>query len=351
MKPELILIPSATVHPDRINLYNQIHWEPSRPNRSNDMKGIDNDLSRIKHIINSDRKAHGKVSKIAKRKMTRALEYLLFITNEKKVSNYYTGREFKFKIAFITLTIPAQQKHSDKEIKSKCLNQLLIELKKHYKTNHYIWRAEKQKNGNLHFHLIVDKFIPHQELRDRWNRILNKLGYIDRYREQQLSWHKNGFRAREHLKKTWPIKKQKQAYERGQRINWNSPNTTDIHSVQKIHNIKQYISKYLTKNEIEQKCEAEPKADIMKQDGRIWGCNQELSDIKGAQIIIGTELQEEIELIKNCAESKVYSDTYFTVIYFDIRHLNEFPQVKLYQLFSKYLLDKFGKSIQTEIAA
>jgi len=384
VKPTLTIIPACSIHPDRINIYNQIHWEPQRPGKQDDMKSIHKRLSRIEHIINSDRSANGNVSKIARRKMTKALDYLLFITNEKKVSNYYSGRSFKFKIAFITLTIPAAQKHSDNEIKSKCLNQLLIELKKYYKTHNYIWRAEKQKNGNLHFHLIVDKFIPHQELRDRWNRILNKLGYIDRYREEQQQWHKNGFRVRDYLTKTWPVEKQKQAYERGQRINWNSPNTTDIHSIQKIHNIKQYIAKYLTKTEIksyalklekiaelrkndsvEIKRPAAKKrkkllsnrrrrqltAKRMKQKGRIWGCNQELSNIKGAQADIDTRLQEEIEIIEKCKESKVYKGDYYKVIYFDIRLLNTFPNLKLYKLFTQYLIEKFDKHTQTEIAA
>lgn len=315
------------------------------------MAGIENDLKRVSHLLNSDRTAHGSVSKIAKRKLTRALDYLLILTNEKRVSTHYTGRSYRFKIAFVTLTLPSKQAHSDKEIKNKCLNQFLIELKKNYHTKNYIWRAEKQKNGNLHFHIIVDKFIPHQELRDRWNRIINKLGYIDRYREEQQNWHKDGFRVKEYLTKTWPVKKQKEAYERNQRINWNSPNSTDIHSIQKIRNIKDYMAKYLTKDEIKERSQAEDEPDIAEQTGRIWGCNHELNNIKGAQVIMDTALQDEIELIESVKESYVYRDTYFSVIYFDIRLLSAYPQVKLFQLFSKYLLERFGKNLQAEIAA
>ena len=351
MKPELTLIPCASIHPDRINLYNEINWTPARPGRRNENENEESNMSRVSHLLDSDRSAKGMVSKIARRKLNRSLNYLLFIANEKKVSNVYTGRSFKFKIAFITLTLPASQKHTDNEIKSKCLNHFLIEIKKYYQAHNYIWRAEKQKNGNLHFHLIIDKFIPHQELRDRWNKIINKLGYVDDYREEQLTFHKNGFRVREHLKKTWPVKKQREAYERGAKLNWNSPNTTDIHSVQKIHNIQQYISKYLTKDEIKQMAKSNPEADIIEQTGRIWGCNRELSNVKGAQTIVDTQLQDEIELLMQCRETKVVSGDYYTVVFLDVRLLNQFPQLKIYQLFSKYMIEKFEKNIQAEIAA
>ena len=31
--------------------------------------------------------------------------------------------------------------------------------------DYYFWRAEKQANGNIHFHLLVDRFIPMDLLR------------------------------------------------------------------------------------------------------------------------------------------------------------------------------------------
>ncbi|GAH86291.1 unnamed protein product, partial [marine sediment metagenome] len=57
----------------------------------------------------------------------------------------------------------------------------------------YVWRAEKQENGNIHFHFIVDNFIPWNELRNTWNRIQQNLGYISRFSEAQRLKHINGF--------------------------------------------------------------------------------------------------------------------------------------------------------------
>jgi len=348
MKPQLTIIPCASLHPGQLNIYNEIKWDPGKPSQQKQIPGMEDSGPKYQHLLESDRSAKGKVSAIAKRKILRALKYLLLMANEKTIHNIYTGRMFKFKIAFITLTLPSQQIHDDNQIKSELLNQFLIELRKFYKVKNYIWRAEKQKNGNLHFHIIVDKFIPQQELRDRWNRIINKLGYVDRYREAQKEWHKNGFRVRKELLKTWPKEKQLAAYKRGQKINWNSPNTTDIHSVQKIHNVKQYIAKYLTKEEIEKVKNENPTSEITEQKGRIWSCSSELSNVKGAQMVLDSQITDEIEELIESGEVKLITDKYYSIVFFDMALILKKPNSQLYKLFSKFMIEKFDFNIQIE---
>ena len=349
MKSTPIVIPCASIHPGQINLYSEIQWNPHKPSRKSSDESARIFEPKYEHLLKSKRTAEGNVSEIAKRKMLRGLKYLLLMANEKTVHNVYTGRMFKFKIAFVTLTLPSAQIHSDNEIKSKCLNQLLIELKKQYHVKNYIWRAEKQKNGNIHFHILVDKFIPHQELRDRWNRVTNKLGYVDRYRSEMLNFHKNGFKIRKDLLKTWPAEKQKAAFKRGARTHWNSPNSTDIHSVQRIQNVKQYISKYLTKNEIEIKLEQKPESNISVQEGRIWSCNKELSNIKGAQTVIDSELEIELEDLLETDGTRIIQDRYYSVIFFDMQIILENPNSQLSKLFFNYMIDKFHYNMQGEL--
>lgn len=384
MDNTLTLIPTISIHPGQINLYNEVHWSPFKPHREKISLNNSHSAHGAEHLLNSKRSAQGNVSTVAKRKMTKAVNYMLFVTNNKKVTNQFTGRDFKFRIAFVTLTLPSKQIHSDNEIKASCLNQILIELKKVYKVKNYIWRAEKQKNGNIHFHILVDKFIPYQELRDRWNRIINKLGYVDNYRDSQKMWHSSGFKVRVNLLKTWPKRKQLEAYNRGSKTHWNSPNTTDIHSINKIRNIKDYITKYVTKNEIKDfalktnkikelrnspdyiPCKASPEkrrhliknrrlrqiaAKKMKQTGRIWGCNVELSKLKGAQTVVDWNLEEELNELCKHEAVKVFKDKYFTILFFDSSILLKRPQTQLFKLFSAFLYDKFNYSFQTELAA
>jgi hypothetical protein len=113
---------------------------------------------------------------------------------------------------FITLTLSSRQVHCDKTIKRECLNHFLIYLKRHYGAVNYIWKAELQKNGNIHYHIITDKYIPHQELRELWNMAQNRLSYVDMFEQ-----HRN-------------------------------PNSTDIHSLKRVRNVMSYVGKYMSKS-------------------------------------------------------------------------------------------------------
>jgi len=356
----LTKIPTISIHPNQVNFYYQYHWDPHRPSHDTGGKNhfifMDDDgkvekvyTNRVKTIIDSDRQAHGSVSKQAKKKITKGIDYLLLMANNKQGHSRYSGRFFNFKVAFITLTLPSTQIHDDKEIIGKCLNQLLIELKKVYKVRNYIWRAEKQNNNNIHFHILVDKFIPWQELKDRWNRIIEKLGYVTRYREQQQSWHKNGFRIRKELLETWSAEAQKKAYQRGAKTHWNSPNSTDIHSIRKIHNIKNYITKYLTKKPESKENSKNNNSEETKQTGRIWGCNHSLSNPTGARMDIDTKIEEELKKLMDDKTVYQYSEDYFSIFYISALDFQQKGLDRLFQLFSAYMFQTFGYAMQLEI--
>ena len=241
-------------------------------------------------------------------------------------------------MAFVTLTLPSQQVHSDNTIKDQCLNQLLVELRKRYHVSNYVWRAEKQKNGNLHFHLLVDKFIPWSEFRDRWNRIVNKLGYVDRYRDEMRRFHSEGFKARENLLSHWDYKAQVKAYQTGKANDWNSPNSTDIHAVHKVRDIKSYVSKYATKDE-----------KFGEVSGRMWGCSEALSKIKGGQIEVDSQIFDELTKIVDRSTTRVYQGDHFSVVYVSIQDVYNIGCMALFKTFTAYMVNKFNFECQCVI--
>jgi hypothetical protein len=115
---------------------------------------------------------------------------------------------------FTTLTLPSQQMHCDKVIKRQALNNFLINMIRRWRVKNYLWKAEAQDNGNIHFHLLTDKYMEHQEVKYMWNNSLNPLGYIDWYTHNNNSLE---------------------------------PNSTDIHALRKIENVSSYICKYVSK--------------------------------------------------------------------------------------------------------
>lgn len=84
---------------------------------------------------------------------------------------------------FITLTLPSAQVHDDRVINRQCLQPFLQILRRNHGITHYFWRAEAQENGNVHYHILTDRYIRAEDIQADWNRVINRLGYEDRYYE------------------------------------------------------------------------------------------------------------------------------------------------------------------------
>lgn len=77
------------------------------------------------------------------------------------------------KPVFLTLTVP-KQTLDDKEAKKQLLKPLLDNLQKNYGLKTYIWKAEAQARGAIHFHCTIDSFIHHDIARRLWFRLLQR---------------------------------------------------------------------------------------------------------------------------------------------------------------------------------
>jgi hypothetical protein len=211
---------------------------------------------------------------------------------------------------FVTLTLPSVQMHSDNDIKEHILHPFINWLKQssdeYYKrggmrgmqkgfgVKGYFWRAETQQNGNIHFHLLCDKYVPWDRIRQKWNECCESLGYVTTYGYVQTARHKNGFKINnvqlerdikefkkiaenvqgtrkmpkkvsttfasylESVAKTGaPMhqvilkavarEKQKITYDEGVKCGWTNPNSTDIHAIKNLGSVTAYVLKYLTK--------------------------------------------------------------------------------------------------------
>lgn len=276
----------------------------------------------------------GLITRKIKMRMTRIIDVWL------KSLYYSPTTETKHKLfmpTFITLTLPAEQMHSDKDLNSKGLNRLLIKIKRSHSVKNYLWRAERQKNGNIHYHILVDKYISYKLINHYWNCILSDLGYIDKYRENQKLFHAKGFKVRTDLLSKWSYEKQLKAYRQGIADNWSNPNTTDIHSLKKVKNVTAYICKYTTKcdeykelqevkkyyadNVISEQTFKEVEAKILKKieknkiNSRCWGCSDEIRNLKEPKIIIDGQISKFIdEALENHCIKDVQNDM-FRIIY------------------------------------
>lgn len=355
-------IPQISIHPDRINVYTTVEYPLYNPSRG-----------KSNFNLTAPRQNFGRLSIQASRKLTKAADYLCYMATPKDQKDRWQGKNCKFRLCFVTLTLSSAQIHPDNVIKALFLNQFIVEAKRHWQVTRYVWRAEKQVNSNIHFHILTDRFIPWSELRDVWNRIQNKLGYVDRYRETLRNYHKDGFRIRKDLLKYWPEDKQYNAWKSGCKTDWNNPNSTDIHSLRHVGNVKRYVAKYMSKNERErqrlvrikflQECldetinlsdeQLDEYEDLSKyfNEGRIWGCSTELSDIKGSQEIIDNSIQQELKIIRNSPLCRVYAGDHYTVLFIDADTLSSLGCIQLSNMFYEYLSIKFNFNKQLTVGS
>lgn len=257
------VIPMVKLKPWQITLYTYLEFPTRR------------EIDRSKHITNTkeNRKTYtGKITRTSLTNLKAAIKLLIAQSKEKEALNFKTGTYFKFRCNFITLTLSTDQgSWGDKSIKSKLFDPWMKKAKRWFDLKNYVWRAERQKNSNIHFHLITDTYIDHKQLRDSWNESQQLLHFIDAFEK------KNGHR---------------------------NPNSTDVHSIRKIKDLAAYICKYMTKK----------GADENVVEGKVWGCSSNLSKYKNTSLIIDSSISEEVRTItQKFAERKF--DTEFASIY------------------------------------
>jgi hypothetical protein len=180
----------------------------------------------------------------------------------KKLSVYYdcmyqAGQKYRAKKQIfhpiLTLTLPATQAHSDNEIKRECLGRFIESLKYNFDVRFFYWVAEKQLNSNLHFHILIDRFIDHTWVREKWNSQLAKLDYIQRFESKH--GHAN-------------------------------PNSTDIQAIRNLSKSSDYVTKYTSK--------ADQQGGIQ---GRLHGESDILKNCKKYSSEIWSEMNQKLDYL------------------------------------------------------
>lgn len=310
-----------------MGIYNAISVRPNttcllRYTPADNRMGPVCDRSKANLVVNEH---NGIMSAKAKKKFKQCSMWLVEMSKRRHFKRYKNKALRKFRVTFVTLTLCGASEHSDTEIKHDCLNQLLVEMRKRWAVTHYVWRAEAQHNGNIHFHLITDKFIPYAELRNTWNRILNKLGYVKKYRDKMSEFHKSGFNVRTDLLNNWSYADQKRAYEVGKKNNWSNPNSVDVRPVHNAKQLSHYLVKYCTKDD-----------NTRAVNGRLWSASYSLARMR-TLIIQEDDLPIGcLKLLEKKFEDKIFYGDFFACIF------APFSEIKKYlNSLSWWLYDQF----------
>lgn len=203
-------------------LYNQIEYDSNSSNRKNKTTLT----KQFKNNLYS-----GQVKIGTQKRIRKALDLFLQSTEDQIIFNPISQRNINFRLAFITLTISNKEIQDHQFCYKNLLKPFLDWLTKTKKVNSYIWKAELQKRGQIHYHITISNFIHHSEIRGKWNYLQTKNGLIAK---------------------------------------GTTPPSTEIKQVKNINNIEAYLAKYISKVE----------RDNKGLNCKVWDCSTNLKKNK-----------------------------------------------------------------------
>lgn len=107
-----------------------------------------------------------------------AIGYLWLRTRKTKVE-LSAGRIVNFRQGFMTLTLPGVATADHKAIKRKVLDPFFTYSRNVLGLRDYVWSAELQDRGEIHFHVLVNQFLDKGRIRRAWNDACARSGIVD----------------------------------------------------------------------------------------------------------------------------------------------------------------------------
>lgn len=218
------------------------------------------------------------------------------ISQRQEKNKYKKKRRY---LVMLTLTLPSCQIESDKEIKRNYLNNFLIQLKKDHANINYLWVAEKQKNGNIHFHIVVDRFVHKNWLNKHWNAVLDNGNYIEEFEKK---------------------------------FNHKMPPSAHVRGQKAMENPINYLIKYVTKSE-----------KSLSIEGHKWACNKNLLQVLDCKVPFKAWYNDYLYYYRNELKIKYYENDFIKVYYFDGDFLNDVLYNDLFYDNETYLLKQYAK--------
>ena len=222
------------------------------------------------------------------RKMKEKCELFLLAIFMRRIENTRLHKKQNCIATFITLTYPTENSLPATHCHREHLNHFLISLKRMGNRN-YIWRAELQKNGNLHYHIFGDTYVDKKRLQTVWNNIIEGDNFI------------TNFAAKHHHR---------------------NPPTTRIDAVNDILKATSYISKYMTKT-------SHQSSQLI---GKFWGLSDSLKNIKSYEetgydrdetvnsVLNSQDFKEVIKINDFCSIITLNSNAYKTMFHISVPH-------------------------------
>lgn len=259
------VIPTAKFYPWKIVIYNELVNYIRKDCVAGDLQ---------------QRMYTGLITKSSASKIRNSIMLLNHITPHRYIYNPVLCKKVRFKLSFITLTLSALQEASDGYITRNMLRPFLRHFQASGNMVNYVWKAERQQNDNIHYHIVTDMFMRYNHVLDYWNKLQMKTDMVDRFQA------KYGHR---------------------------SPNSIDIRQCHSDKELDKYLSKYVAKSG-------------KKINGKVWDCSANLHNYDFPTFHIDSYVYNKITYLLSKFNHERVKYDHCTVIYIDKSYYSEIPR-------------------------
>lgn len=243
----------------------------------------------------------------ARKRMAKAITIMTQAIKPRWVYNPVTLRYQYHTFSFITLTVSSGKNITARQGYDMLLAPFLDWMRKTMEVKTYIWKAELQKRGQIHYHITTPAWIHYMEIRKKWNALQRDAGLLDEY-------------AKEH--------------------GHFNPNSTDVHNTRNVRKMDQYLVKELSKSfaainveainevndmvkrgEISNDEAAEKVKEIEEKKittiGKIWDCSTDLAGVGYYTVPLTSHHMDVIEKWVREGAAREKTDDFYALVYVD----------------------------------
>lgn len=189
---------------------------------------------RSKNALSNQITYTGIVTSGSKKRMLTALDLLVQRAPIQHVYSDTLDSFFKFRLNFVTLTLTnSAHTVSASEASKSLLEPWLRYFRRKFNMKDYLWKAELQQNGQIHYHLATRTYLPHRYVRWKWNNLAKKEGLLVEYVKQYGNYN---------------------------------PPSTEVKSILSVRDAKSYIAKEFAKKQ----------QNKISVKGKVWDCSDTL---------------------------------------------------------------------------
>lgn len=190
------------------------------------------------------------------RETDKAMSRRTKIKIKEKMLSVFAASKNKFTLCTLTLVNDCEDTKA-----VKMLNKFLTATKKQIGAYNYVWVAERQQNGRIHFHMVIDRRLD--------INYINSLWIIQQYNSGVMHQEAN---SKLMLETGLTFKQLHKQGDKGYKLAHKFLNPVDIVKVNSIDGVSAYLTNYVIKNETKMSC-------------AIWHCNRNVSKLFTKQLI------------------------------------------------------------------